>query len=630
MNQLIDALNLLGGNLALDENEHDGLESVLTGRQDVIASLESEMVLAQQTLNNLIQRRNEAHRLLLSASGPSSSTKKVIRKVIAEKEVALNGLHQEISDIQCELDRLLGATNSTLQHEDSPIDTDVASIPVEGLSDSEYRPAEVNLCQERLHHLMHQRDEAQDILEAHKAVLSPIRKIPTEVLAEVFVHCITNERFISPSLTSPPLLLTSICSTWRNIALTTPGLWASILVDVSGHCYSPPISVVKTWVERSGSSPLTFRITENGGSIPTERGTQSPLSAVLDIFIPHHSRWRNIHLIYKDYFTVQTGFMTLPEDASFPCLESVYLERGYWMEQRDVDRITTMILSAPRLRNVSWISQKPYSSLVFPWTQLVHFNLGHIIPMREGLHILSSCPHLKSLELILILPVGPPPPPNRNETTVGSVTHYNLERLVLHTAGSLGKLFDKLTLPHLKHLSLDAINGIFPTPPPQQYDMSWPQAEFISFHERSECAIELLSLTEIEIASGDLCETLRRIPSSLQELSLCNEHRRQSYINDDILHALTFHLPPDDEVRELVPLSPRLKSIKFWGCISSSDGVLARMLESRWIPLPVASPLTQLNTVMLGMSKDPEHWEDWAHIKRLNEKRMGITSIPLQ
>lgn len=72
---------------------------------------------------------------------------------------------------------------------------------------------------------------ANDI-DAHRAYIAPIRRIPDDVLREIMMQCLPTEAPPSHITThTAPVLLTHICSRWRDIALSTPRLWASLCVS---------------------------------------------------------------------------------------------------------------------------------------------------------------------------------------------------------------------------------------------------------------------------------------------------------------------------------------------------------------------------------------------------------------
>ena len=267
------------------------------------------------------------------------------------------------------------------------------------------------------------------------------------------------------------------------------------------------------WIERSGSSALSFAIEERDslfhrryggvdqipaptilhGDTNSEHPAISPIASMLDLFIPHHSRWHRVRLRYNDASPDIIGFASFPMDTTYPLLEEVYLDKGYWWAQQDLDRIKSMMVSAPRLHSVSWLSEKSYKMLAFPWEQLTHFSHGPVATMNEGLRILAICPHLKSLELTLFLPMFPV------DDDDDSLVHNTLERLHLITAGNLAVFFDKVTLPALRDLSLSELHGASPNPHIQLG--RWPQPEFLAFLLRSGCTIKQFIIQECDISA---------------------------------------------------------------------------------------------------------------------------------
>ncbi|EDR14709.1 uncharacterized protein LACBIDRAFT_321937 [Laccaria bicolor S238N-H82] len=347
----------------------------------------------------------------------------------------------------------------------------------------------------------------------------------------------------------------------------------------------------------------------------SEDPTDSVVSSMLEVFIPHHSRWQKVHIRYKDAWSEKTGFTSLPKDTLFPLLE-LYLEKSYWLEQDDMDCITSTMLSAPRLHS------------------LTHFWLSHIISMTEGLRIITFYPQLTSLELTLILPV-------QVTTTNGSgpIVHNNLQRLHLSTAGDLGFLFDKLTLPALEDLSLSEVHGAFPNITPAHIS-HWPQSQFLVFLLHSVCTVKHLIIQECDISAEEMLECLAhpQISTWLDSLSITEEHQRHLCVTEEALRRLTcitfgekvLHswddLPAEETITET--LSPNLSTIKLWGYISAQDGRVADMVESRWL-LAENCPIKQLKMAVIGLFADACHTDDWARLQALNRKRFGITYLQL-
>ncbi|KAJ7461013.1 hypothetical protein B0H11DRAFT_1677491, partial [Mycena galericulata] len=60
--------------------------------------------------------------------------------------------------------------------------------------------------------------------EQHKAIIAPIRRIPSEILAEIFMQA-TGDEARSLSYYDTPLIFGEICREWRALALSLPRLW---------------------------------------------------------------------------------------------------------------------------------------------------------------------------------------------------------------------------------------------------------------------------------------------------------------------------------------------------------------------------------------------------------------------
>ncbi|KAK7043475.1 hypothetical protein R3P38DRAFT_3259509 [Favolaschia claudopus] len=56
-------------------------------------------------------------------------------------------------------------------------------------------------------------------VEAHKALISPIRRMPLDVLSEIFLACLPTHRNCVMSASEAPVILGRICSSWRALSL---------------------------------------------------------------------------------------------------------------------------------------------------------------------------------------------------------------------------------------------------------------------------------------------------------------------------------------------------------------------------------------------------------------------------
>ncbi|KAJ7909579.1 hypothetical protein B0H13DRAFT_1616362 [Mycena leptocephala] len=84
----------------------------------------------------------------------------------------------------------------------------------------------------RLEYLTRKRDELTEYIDAHLALVSPVRRLLEDAVRAIFIACMPSARNAVMSTKDSPLLLCRICSAWRQLALTTPQLWASLHIVV--------------------------------------------------------------------------------------------------------------------------------------------------------------------------------------------------------------------------------------------------------------------------------------------------------------------------------------------------------------------------------------------------------------
>ncbi|KAJ7797307.1 hypothetical protein B0H14DRAFT_3157559 [Mycena olivaceomarginata] len=120
-----------------------------------------------------------------------------------------------------------------------------------------------------LEQLQHARLDVE--CELHATATYPVLTLPTEITAEIFVHCLP---FFGPWSTIPrvckkwaPIILFAVCHAWHDIALTTPKLWSKLAVwldDIPHGVVSEPglvESYIDRWLDRAGNCPLPTQST---------------------------------------------------------------------------------------------------------------------------------------------------------------------------------------------------------------------------------------------------------------------------------------------------------------------------------------------------------------------------------
>ncbi|KAJ7603837.1 hypothetical protein FB45DRAFT_1070954 [Roridomyces roridus] len=109
--------------------------------------------------------------------------------------------------------------------------------------------------------------ELQRAIEAHKAIISPIRRLPNELLAEIFFQAsqASFDRMADIGPTKAPWLFTHVCQLWAEVALGSRALWSRIFMhlDRVDEAAGGFASIAKLFFERSGNFPLTVKYSAN-------------------------------------------------------------------------------------------------------------------------------------------------------------------------------------------------------------------------------------------------------------------------------------------------------------------------------------------------------------------------------
>ncbi|KAJ7641227.1 hypothetical protein FB45DRAFT_999999 [Roridomyces roridus] len=192
--------------------------------------------------------------------------------------------------------------------------------------------AEICELEERLRVLQTERETRQQRLDAYKY---PVLTLPNEITSEIFVHFLPLYPECPPlrGLDSPTAL-THICRGWREMALANPMLWRALSIGYAARTEQAQ-SVVQTWLDRSGSCPLSINLERDYPGATTRK-------ELLTATLLHRERWQHVRL---DLRAAEVALIEGP----LPLLESLDLA---------VDELAYMYPAAsasdlPRLRSVT-------------------------------------------------------------------------------------------------------------------------------------------------------------------------------------------------------------------------------------------------------------------------------------
>ncbi|KAJ7618161.1 hypothetical protein DFH06DRAFT_1144984 [Mycena polygramma] len=242
---------------------------------------------------------------------------------------------------------------SLLTSNEVPLHTEIAHI-LAVVSDGEKKLQAVNSqiadLEATLAQLLRKREQIVEYVRQHRAILSPVRLAPPELVGHIFALTLAGDK-------RPPWYLGQICRSWRLAALPYPILWTSIAIR---HASRTQLPLVETLLLRSRNAPL--KIFWNGKTIDRPSA---------DAVVSHCGRWRSLH--------VDTRFARIPDlewlqpvCGYLTALETFSLDRA-----APRTRFPEIFPIAPVLRQVflsDWYFRVISPSVVIPWGQITTYH----------------------------------------------------------------------------------------------------------------------------------------------------------------------------------------------------------------------------------------------------------------
>jgi hypothetical protein len=293
-----------------------------------------------------------------------------------------------------------------------------------------------------------------------RRISSAIWRLPTEILSEIFLYCLPQDQHLLPKPELAPLVLTTICRRWKEVAVGFPMLWCTLQLEVDRDNWQQKALCYDSWLKRSRGCPLSLRI--------VCKGDLSELRNLLQPYIPQIS---SLVLVLSNY---DSPFMM----DDFHALKELTIRSfGLDLKQAIEHTVSKLPVNLRRLDTTDalfnhrqFVTGSSYSS----WVHLTHLKIQ--IQKLDGFpRLLRLCPNLSSLSMVGIM---------HAIQTPESVTHTNLQdlRMCENLFGEcdvdLG-LFNAITLPNLRLIDVRQMGP-------------WPHEEFKAFLMRSKCPLESL------------------------------------------------------------------------------------------------------------------------------------------
>ncbi|KAG7097883.1 hypothetical protein E1B28_005196 [Marasmius oreades] len=456
-----------------------------------------------------------------------------------------------------------------------------------------------------------------DIRIAHlRSITSVQRRVPVELWEKIFaIACLWKAGYFLEMTTTHhgshtmmfPILLTHVCSRWRNIATGCPRLWASISIDLAERYSNNTMKLVETFLANSAACPLDLRILASFNHTPDEydRGMWKFLT-------DHFSRSKR--LSFNFYFNDTNPLTSFrDQDISFNDLSSFRSfispdDNPFWKALRQAPNLTSVHVRHARMC-------KPSS---FPYPQLTTLIIESVVDtdVERLLQVLEDSINLRCLTLKYFTSTG----------RTHGLTSRRVEMPFLRTLAicqeenscltpmddpSLDVLFSSLAMPALSTFKLSCISDF---PVARHRSHHWPSSLLTMLRSSSTTLRDIsLFLGPISTDSDDsLYHTWAPLSILLEttpHLTHFNLEEGSGYLDEMTVYAATGHLPSESLLSALTherhnrKVLPELVSLTIRGIklnskiVSKVLGLAALRSPSRLTNDGVVRPLKQLRII---------------------------------
>ncbi|THU92596.1 hypothetical protein K435DRAFT_967635 [Dendrothele bispora CBS 962.96] len=497
--------------------------------------------------------------------------------------------------------------------------------------------------------------DATDSVEWQTGIMSSVLGLPPELLIEIFT-LYSKDPDVGPGLSITPLggvstpviSLSHICSSWREVVISTPHLWTWITVDLGyvSRGTQRALELVQLYIRRSSNARLTLGIQalRQGSGANSDREVYIEEFSeigweIFQLFLYEHSRWYEVSLklrwtLFDQASEVLVGLLPAMDGKyNFPQLEVLKIgwESSYWPRRSTNWFIDQFKDNVPVLHTLSLPYFSP--SFPFPFSQLTCVNLFDDDSWISAPAMLKSCSIIHKLELAC--------GPERIWTTANIViTSTSLKSLTILMKDFVPayETLSTLTLPSLVSLHLMTPDpGLSGFALARSTSSDWKRTfwfkNFIAFIERSGCQLETF-IIDGNIFLEDHLLRLFALTTNVKHLSIRTLSWYEPILTNGLFRALTLHHSATDV--ELLSISsevqnkrtnllPNLTSLEMY--FSDLDSILSyrlvspenifSMIESR-TKLPFDSNedalarLTSLDVFDFRADFDTEKGKEWA------------------
>ncbi|KAK0437719.1 uncharacterized protein EV420DRAFT_1316914 [Desarmillaria tabescens] len=162
----------------------------------------------------------------------------------------------------------------------------------------------------------------------------PVVRLPSELIIDIFLHCLPDDSYPSLHGGAAPVLLTHVCRSWRALALSVSSLWSSFEIDFHSGYAVPRLEALEFWLKYSEEQPLSFNIIYEPPTHTTCRAFQDQSTTVVKALLHYSSRWQKVRFVTPGA-SVLPLFTDQSRASGLHSLEVLTLDmRGVWPSHR--------------------------------------------------------------------------------------------------------------------------------------------------------------------------------------------------------------------------------------------------------------------------------------------------------
>lgn len=397
-----------------------------------------------------------------------------------------------------------------------------------------------------------------------------LNNIPPELLSQIFL---TYLNILSPRNSRVGLFnLCLTCRHWKEIIYNTAELWAYVGIRVKANSDKSLINAIEIWLKRSRRLPLKISFAVEGYSRLLHAIYTRLVEPILALICEEMHRWSRMSFSFGSY-----SFVNLPtseERTAAPILESLEVNMtGY--HSLNCTWLVQVMHRSPNLR--TFIGDIPpretpsVENFPIPFSQLSTIDISSVLSSSTALAIIDSMPLLTVCRISLESDggIGTNKPPGH------LITCYAYE-LKLGVRGYCRSFLDPLLAPNLERFELHYLHH--KVVPISQ------GAPFHDFLRKTASTLSSFTIRNLFMTDYDLLSCLQILSPRLKSLRILSDRLRpleyydMENFTDLVISALHYDIKqPDVDV-----LCPALEVLTLHRCVVSEDGLLSKMIASRW------------------------------------------------